>query len=74
MTITLDSWRYRALAKLIADQSYNDGICIDLDVTRALADNMMIGADSVTGDHCVMLSDLQEIADIYCASLNVINY
>lgn len=74
MTITLDSWRYRTLAKLIADRSYDDGICVDLDVTRALADNQMIFVEDLTGEHCVTLSDLQAVADIYCASLDVINY
>ena len=74
MNIALESWRYRTLAALIADRSYDDGICISLDVTSALADNSMIATDSVTGDHYVTIIDLQEIANIYCASLDVINY
>lgn len=74
MNIALDSWRYRTLATLIADRSYDDGICINLNVLEHLAVNGMIYTEDITGDRYTTLADLQEVANIYCASLNVINY
>jgi hypothetical protein len=74
MHIYIDSWRCRTLADLIEAQSYADGICVNLSVMEHLTTNSMIRTEDITGNRYTTLTDLQEVADIYCAGLDVVNY
>ena len=66
----IESWQFRTLAALIAGQSHADGICINLNVAEHLAASGMMRVDAL-GDCYVTLADLQDVADTYCAALDI---
>jgi hypothetical protein len=74
MGINIDSWRFRTLAQLIEDRSFNDGICIDLNVLRFIRENNMYQVEDLTGDIYVTLRDMQDVANTFCCNLDIINY
>ena len=77
MPLNIESRKFHDIAELIADTSYDDGICVNLSPARVaefMDENGMLHVDPVTCDCFVSLADLQCVADLFCNDLDVINY
>lgn len=68
-----DSYMFRWICEAAEKASFDQNICIDLNLHEACYNEGIIRTEEMTGNRFVMRRDLQRVASIY-ADFNVINY
>ena len=72
--IYIESRRFREIAGLIEQSSFNIRCCIDLSVSRYAAENGMLHTEHPQMDEYILSRDLQQIADIFSDFGDILAY